>query len=164
MTPSHGRLAFVMPAPSAEAFEAFFNHQVRLRWDTLLEVTYVEGGGHYPYVGAISTNRGKGWKAGMTMRTRFLVYDPPRQASAELVEPSGMFELWAASMRFRDRGDGTCELVYTYALQLRPRWMAALFGWLGSALFAWETRRRFRAMSRFLAAMRATPESRSRPV
>ena len=148
--PSHGRLVFVMPAPSAEAFEAFFNHEVRLRWDTLLEVTYVEGGGSHPYAGAISTNRGKGWKAGMSMRTRFLVYDPPRQASAEQVEPTGMFELWAASMRFRDRADGTCELIYTYALQLRPQWVAALFGWLGSLLFAWETRRRFGAMARFV--------------
>jgi len=122
----------------------------------------VEGGGSHPYVGAISTNRGKGWKTGMSMRTRFLVYDPPRQASAELVEPTGMFELWAASMRFRDRADGTCDLIYTYihtyihtyALQLRPRWVAALLGWLGSALFAWETRRRFAAMARYLSVTR----------
>src|SRR6185503_3256385 len=77
--PSHGRLAFVMPAPSAAAFEAFFNHEVRLRWDTLLQVNYIEGGGTHPYAGAISTNRGRGWKGGVTMRTRFLVYDPRRR-------------------------------------------------------------------------------------
>jgi hypothetical protein len=59
-------------------------------------------------------------------------------------------------MRFRDRADGSCDLIYAYALQLRPRWAAALFGWLGSALFAWETRRRFGAMARFLAATRKT--------
>jgi hypothetical protein len=151
MKPSKGRLVFSMPAPSAEAFEAFFDHEVRLRWDTLLDVTYVEGGGTHPYAGAVTINRGRGWKMGMSMRTRFLVYDPPRQASAELVEPTGLFGLWAASLRFRDRGDGTCELIYTYALQLRPPWVAALFGWLGNALFAWETRRRFGAMARFLA-------------
>jgi hypothetical protein len=86
----------------------------------------------------------------MAMRTRFLVYDPPSQASAEMVEPTGVFELWAASMRFRDRGDGSCDLAYTYALQLRPGWLAMMFGRLGSALFAWETRRRFGAMARFL--------------
>jgi len=139
-----------MPAPSAEAFEAFFNHEVRLRWDTLLHVTYVEGGGTHPYAGAISTNRGRGWKTGMAMRTRFLAYDPPRQASAEMVEPSGMFELWAASMRFRDRDGGGCDLIYTYAIQLRPRWVAALLGWAGNWLFAWETRRRFSAMAAYL--------------
>jgi hypothetical protein len=150
--PSHGRLAFVMPAPSAAAFEAFFNHEVRLRWDTLLQVNYVEGGGTHPYAGAISTNRGRGWKTGMTMRTRFLVYDPPRQASAEMVDPTGIFERWAASMRFADRGDGTCNLIYTYAIQLRPGWLETVFGWLGNKLFAWETRRRFNAMAAFLRA------------
>jgi len=148
--PSHGRLAFVMPAPSAAAFEAFFNHQIRLRWDTLLQVNYVEGGGTHPYAGAISTNRGRGWKGGVTMRTRFLVYDPPRQAAAELLEPTGLFELWAASLRFNDRVDGSCNLVYTYAIQLRPGWLDAAFGWLANMLFAWETRRRFKAMADYL--------------
>jgi len=65
---AHGRLVFVMPADSADAFEAFFDHSVRLRWDTLLSVNYVEAGGTHPYVGAISTNRGRGWKSGFTMR------------------------------------------------------------------------------------------------
>ena len=115
-------------------------------------MTYVEGGGTHPYAGAISTNRGRGWKTGMAMRTRFLVYDPPRQASAELVEPSGLFELWAASMRFRDLADSTCSLTYTYALQLRPPWLAFLFGPLATLLFAWETRRRFAAMACYLRA------------
>ena len=152
--PSYGRLAFVMPAPSAAAFEAFFNHEIRLRWDTLLQVTYVEGGGTHPYAGAISTNRGRGWKTGMTMRTRFLVYDPPRQASAEMVDPTGVFERWAASMRFTNRGDGSCNLIYSYAIQLRPGWLEAVFGWLGNRLFAWETRRRFKAMADYLRAGR----------
>jgi len=152
MKPSHGKLQFLMPATSVEAFEAFFNHGVRLRWDTLLHVTYVEGGGTHPYVGAISTNLGKGWKAGMAMRTRFLVYDPPHHASAEMVEPTGVFDLWAASMRFRDLDVGSCELVYTYAIRLRPWWLAALFGWVGKLLFAWETRRRFKAMATYLAS------------
>ena len=152
MKPSHGRLGFVMPATSAEAFEVFFNHEIRLRWDTLLRATHVEGGGTHPYAGAISTNRGRGWKTGMTMRTRFLVYDPPRQASAEMVEPTGLFERWAASMRFLDRGDGSCNLIYTYAIQLRPTWLEALFGRAGGMLYAWETRRRFRAMAAYLRA------------
>ena len=152
MKPSHGRLAFVMPAPSAAAFEAFFSRETRLRWDTLLEATHVEGGGTHPYAGAISINRGRGWKAGVTMRTRFLVYDPPRQAAAELVEPTGLFERWAASMRFIDRGNGSCDLIYTYAIQLRPEWLEALFGWAGSMLYAWETKRRFRAMAAYLRA------------
>lgn len=139
-----------MPARSADAFEAFFNHSVRLRWDTLLKVNYVEGGGTHPYRGAVSTNIGRGWKTGLSMRTRFLVYDPPRLASAEMLEPSGPFALWAASMRFLDRDDGRCTLVYTYAIELRPRWLGAILDPLASMLFAWETRRRFAAMACYL--------------
>ena len=148
---AHGRLTFLMPAQSEQAFEAFFNHAVRLEWDTLLRVNYVEGGGTHPYVGAVSMNRGRGWKTGMSMRTRFLTYDPPRQASAEMVEPSGPFALWAASMRFTDRPDGSCDLVYTYAIKLRPAWLGALFDPVASTLFARETRQRFGAMRNYLS-------------
>jgi hypothetical protein len=139
-----------MPAPSAQAFEAFFNHHVRLTWDTLLKVNYVEGGGSHPYVGAISTNKGRGWKTGLMMRTRFLSYDPPRQASAEMIEPAGPFGLWAASMRFRDREDGGCELIYTYSIKLRPAWIGKLLDPLAGKLFARETRLRFAAMAEYL--------------
>ena len=79
MKAAYGRMTFPMPAPRAAAFEAFFNHEVRLQWDTLLKVNYVEGGGTHPYVGAISTNIGRGWKSWLRMRTRFLTYDPPRR-------------------------------------------------------------------------------------
>lgn len=152
MKAARARLTFRMPAPSAQAFEAFFNHAVRLRWDTLLRVNYVEGGGTHPYAGAISTNVGRSWKRWLRMRTRFLTYDPPRQASAEMVEPSGPFSLWAASMRFYDRPDGTCDLVYTYAISLRPCWLAAVLDPLACRLFARETRLRFGAMACYLAS------------
>ena len=160
---AHGRLSFVMPANSAAAFEAFFNHTVRLKWDTLLEVTYVEGGGTHPYVGAISTNRGRGWKLGLSMRTRFLSYDPPRHASAEMVGPTGHFALWAASMRFRDREDGGSDLIYTYSIKLRPKWLGAVLDPIAGALFAWETRRRFNAMARYLENQRHQGSNFSSP-
>ena len=38
----------------------------------------------------------------------------------------------------------------TYSIKLRPRWVGALFDWLGGWLFAWETRRRFSAMADYL--------------
>lgn len=151
---AHGRLAFVLPASSVDAFDAFFNHTVRLKWDTLLTVTYVEGGGTHPYVGAISTNGGRGWKLGLSMRTRFLTYDPPRHASAEMIEPTGIFAMWAASMRFHDRKDGASDLIYTYSIKLRPKWLGGLFDPIAGALFAWETRRRFKAMARYLQKQR----------
>ena len=49
-----------------------------------------------------------------------------------------------------ERDDGRCELVYTYAIRLRPLWPGRLLDPLASLLFAWETRRRFAAMARYL--------------
>lgn len=147
---AHGKLRLVMPAPAAAAFEAFFNHDVRREWDTLLKVTYVEGGGTHPYRGAVSTNEGRGWTSLFSMRTEFLSYDPPRSASARMVTPTGPFALWAASMHHNDLSDGTSELIYQYSIRLRPTWLGKLLDPLASVLFAYETRRRFAAMARYL--------------
>jgi hypothetical protein len=147
---AHGKLSFDLPASADDAFEAFFNHDVRSTWDTLLEVNYVEGGGSHPYVGAISTNKGRGWKALLAMRTRFLTYDPPLHASAVLVEPIGPFAQWGASMRFAPSGSGRCVMTYTFTIHLRPRWLGALLDPFAGALFGWETRRGFAAMARYL--------------
>lgn len=147
---AHGKLIFIMPASSTDAFEAFFNHSVRVKWDTLLSVNYVEGGGTHPYVGAISMNRGRGWKTNLAMRTRFLSYDPPRQASAQMVAPTGPFAVWAASMRFKNRDDGTSELTYVFSVKLRPKLIGRMFNWLAGRVFAWETRRRFAALADYL--------------
>jgi hypothetical protein len=147
---AHGKLVFEMPATSADAFEAFFNHTIRSRWDTLLDVNYVEGGGTHPYVGAITTNEGRGWKTALSMRTRFLTYEPPRHASAVLVEPTGPFAVWGASMRFVDAQDGTSLMTYTFTIHLRPRWVGVFLDPLAGLLFRSETRRRFAAMARYL--------------
>lgn len=146
------RLLLRMPASAEAAFEAFHNHAIRLEWDTLLSVAYVEGGGTHPYVGAITTNRGRGWKRHLAMRTRFVNYDPPRIAAAVIQEPVGLFELWAASMRHRDLNDGTSELIYTFNIRLRPRWLGYFLDSIAIKVFEIETRRRFAAMARYLEA------------
>jgi hypothetical protein len=147
---AHGKLIFVMPASRSDAFEAFFNHTIRRKWDTLLHVSYVEGGGTHPRVGVITSNEGGGWKAALSMRTRFLTYDPPQQASAVLVEPTGPFAQWGASMRFRDRVDGRSEMTYPFTIHLRPRWLGRILDPIAGLLFTWETRRRFKAMASYL--------------
>lgn len=144
------RLVLTMPAPAAAAFEAFHHHETRLAWDTLLSVAYVEGGGSHPYVGAITTNTGSGWKRLLGMRTRFVSYEPPRLAAAVIVAPSGPFAFWGASMRHRDLPDGTSELTYTFNIKLRPRLLGRLLDPLAAMVFELETRRRFAAMAAYL--------------
>ncbi|GFM67092.1 SRPBCC family protein [Pseudomonas cichorii] len=146
------RIRMIMPASAADAFEAFHDHDVRMRWDSLLSRAEVEGGGSHPYVGAITFNQGRGWKRFFAMRTRFVNYQPGRVAAAVLVEPAGWFEGWAASMQHRDIDDARSELIYTFRIQMRPRWLGRVLDPLVNRLFEYETRRRFAAMAEYLRA------------
>lgn len=144
------RIALVMPACAADVFEAFHNHTVRKQWDTLLAHGAVEGGGSHPYIGAITVNEGRGWKRFFAMRTRFVNYRPGQVAAAVLVEPAGCFHWWAASMRHRDIDEKSSELIYTFGVQLRPRWLGRVLDPLVNRIFEWETRNRFAAMAGYL--------------
>ncbi|WP_443191061.1 SRPBCC family protein [Pseudomonas indica] len=149
---SRYKITLVMPAPAADTFEAFHNHLVRLEWDTLLSASHVEGGGSHPYVGAVTFNQGCGWMCLLSMRTRFVNYQPGKVAVAMLVEPSGMFQEWSASMRHRDLHEGMSELVYTFSLRLRPHWFGRLFDVWANRLFERATRKRFEALADYLRA------------
>lgn len=150
-----GKLTFIMPASAEQAFEAFFNHRMRLKWDTLLKVAYVESGGDHPSKGVVTVNVGRGWTSLFAMRTEFLAYDPPHSASARMVEPTGVFAMWAASMHHRDLAPGSSEIRYAYSIKLRPAWLGKLLDPVASAMFAYETRRRFAAMARYLSKQAA---------
>ncbi|KRP45750.1 hypothetical protein TU73_11440 [Pseudomonas libanensis] len=145
-----GRIVLTMPATAAATFEAFHNHRVRLEWDTLLSRAEIEGGGCHPYIDAISYNQGRGWKRCLSMRTRFVNYRTSELTSAVLVEPSGPFAWWAATMRHRDLSGGTSELVYSFTLQLRPAVLARLVNGLAIRVFEYETRKRFLALDQYL--------------
>ena len=152
------RIVIVMPACAADVFEAFHNHTVRKQWDTLLAYAAVEGGGNHPYIGAITINVGRGWKRLFAMRTRFVNYRPAKVAAAVLVEPAGCFHWWAASMRHRDIDLRSSELVYTFNVQLRHRWLGRMLDPLVNRIFEWETRNRFAAMKAYLKVRAEGPK------
>jgi hypothetical protein len=149
---SRHKITLVMPASAADTFEAFHNHFVRLEWDTLLSAAHVEGGGSHPYTGAVTFNQGRGWMRSLSMRTRFVNYQPGKVAAAILVEPAGIFQEWSASMRHRDLHEGKSELVYTFSLRLRPRWIGWFVDAWANRLFAHATRKRFEALADHLRA------------
>jgi len=151
---SHGKLFFIMPGTAAEAFEAFHNHAIRTRWDTLVKGAYIEGGGTHPYVGAITVNRGRDWKKAIAFDTRYVTYDPPRTAAAVIVKPTGIFQQWGASLHHRDLANGESELRYTFTIRLRPRWFGLFFDLIAGILYTWEMRRRFSAMRRYMEIAR----------
>nr|WP_243434618.1 SRPBCC family protein [Pseudomonas sp. 30_B] len=139
-----------MPASAEAAFDAFHDHRQRLRWDTLLSEAYVEGGAAYPSIGAISVNRGRGLRRCFMLRTRFVNFDPPRRAAAVLVEPSGLFRHWAATLQHRDIEAGQSELLYSFDLAIRPRWLGRWMDAWVAAFFERAIRRRFAALASYL--------------
>ncbi|MFV3305378.1 SRPBCC family protein [Pseudomonas sp. NY15181] len=151
------RLRFIMPAPADVVFEAFHDHRQRLLWDTLLSEAYVEGGATHPSIGAVSVNRGRGLRRCFVLRTRFVNVDPPRRAAAVLVEPSGPFQHWAATLQHHDLDAGCSELLYSFDLSVRPRWLGRWVDASVAKLFERATRRRFAALASYLQS-RADPD------
>lgn len=150
----HRRFEFPMPAPSTVVFEAFHNRQWRARWDSLVQGTVVEGGGDHPFVGAVTQNPGKGLLRALSMRTRFISYQPGVVAAAEMVGVSWPFRRWAASLRHRDLADGRGSvLIYTYSFETSAprRLLEPLVQWA----FDRETRRRFGRLADFLSSAQA---------
>lgn len=74
-----------------------------------------------------------------------------------LVEPAGIFQYWSASMRHRDLHEGESELIYTFNLRIRPRWLGWLVDAWANRLFAHATRKRFEAMAEYLRKTNQQP-------
>ena len=144
----HQRLVFDMPAEAGVVFDAFHYHYWRPRWDSLVRDTVVEGGRAHPEVGVVSSNAGAGWLGLLSMRTRFVTYDRPRLAAATMVGRAFPFSRWAASMRHEATQDSHSQLIYSYTLQARWRWIEPLV----ARAFERATHRRFRRLQTFLAA------------
>lgn len=148
---SDNRFILVMPASADATFEAFHNHRVRLQWNTLLAVAHMETGDSHPSIGAVSFNRGKGWKRLLAMRTRFVNYQPGQGGGGHAGGADWAVRVVGgvdAPPRYRR---GRSELIYSFSLTLRPPWLGVLLNPLANRLFAWEARRRFAALAVFLA-------------
>ncbi|MGA0569398.1 SRPBCC family protein [Variovorax sp. VNK109] len=148
---AHRKLEFIMPAPASVVFDAFHYHAWRVHWDSLVSRTQVEGGAPCPSVGAISENNGAGLLGGISMRTRFVSYEPGVLAAASMIEPSFPFSRWAASMRHAEAPNGFSVLVYTYTFDVMPARLKWALEPVVDSMFLRATRKRFQRLQVFLA-------------
>lgn len=147
---AHRRFEFAMPAPSAVVFDAFHDWRWRMRWDSLVARSSVQGGGTQPHVGAVTENAGAGMLSALSMRTRFVSYERGRVAAAAMEGTAFPFTSWAASMRHRDVAGGGSVLIYTYTFEVGPRGLAWLMEPPVRWMFDRQTVRRFARLQRFL--------------
>lgn len=139
------RYAETMPADCDTVFALVHDYERRLRWDTLLRRAYVEGG--VARLGAIAVCSGRWAVGGLTMRTAYVSFRPGVVAAVKLVGRTPLFDRWAASIRHTPLPDGRSRIEYTLNFRARPRWLAALLEPVLRLCFAWETRRRLRALA-----------------
>lgn len=147
---AHRRFEFWMPASADVVFDAFHYHFWRLRWDSLVRATCVEGGAPCPFVGAVTYSNGAGALRRLSMQTQFVSYDPPRVAAAAMVERSFPFERWAASMQHRAEATNRSLLIYTYTFRVGPAALRWMLEPIVALIFNWQTRRRFARLRAFL--------------
>lgn len=147
---AHRRFEFGMPASADVVFDAFHFHHWRLRWDSLVRGTRVQGGAPCPFVGAITESEGRGLLRLLSMRTRFVSFDRPHVAAATMVGRSFPFSRWAASMQHRDDGPDRSWLIYTYTFEVGPSWLRWLLEPIVVRMFDWQTLRRFARLHAYI--------------
>lgn len=140
-----------MPASCEVVFDAFHYHEWRLRWDSLVRSTHVEGGGPCPYKGAITSSVGRGFLGGLAMRTEFLSYRRPQLAAARMVGRAFPFTRWAASMKHEAADDGRSVMIYTYTIEAGPAPLRWLMEPIVNRIFKRQTIKRFERLRQFLA-------------
>lgn len=147
---AHRRFEFDMPASAEVVFDAFHVHHWRLKWDSLVRGTRVQGGAPCPFAGAVTESEGRGLLRLLSMTTRFVSFDRPNVAAATMVGRSFPFIRWAASMQHRRAGPDRSWLIYTYTFDVGPTSIQWLLEPIVVRMFDWQTRRRFARLHAYI--------------
>ena len=165
---AHAVIAITIDATAEQVFDVVHDYEIRTDWDTLLRSARMEGN-RVPEQGAVAVCAARWYLGGLVFRTRYVTFNRPVVAAVTLVKPYFIFENWSASIRHRevpgrgtDPADGAeSEVVYTLNLRCRPTWFARPLEAVAMKAFELETRRRLRALKRYIEAA-GEPSSGSR--
>jgi len=148
---AHGEVSATVPAGAAAVFELVHDYDRRLAWDTLLSEAYLVDGYTRAEKGAVSICVGRRALGRLPLKTVYVSFDPPRVAAVKMVNAPPFFSTWAATIRHEDLGPDCSRITYTYHFTARPRWLRWLLEPIMSLAFAHETKRRLRALGRYLS-------------
>ncbi len=154
---AHSVESIVVDRPSEEVFDVVHDYGIRCDWDTLLRRAEVIGE-QAPGKGVVTVCTARWYLGGLAFKTRYVTFVRPKLAAVTLLKPYFVFENWSASIRHRDippqpdNDTARSELTYTLTLSCRPRWAARPLEAIAIAMFALETKRRLRALKRYVEA------------
>lgn len=136
----------IISAPADEVFELLHDYDRRLEWDTLLSEAYLEPEFAKAEIGAISVCRGRAVLGGFALRTRYVSFEKGKVAAVKLLNNPPFFETFAASIRHVPINAKSSEIIYKVNFTSKPRWLSFLIQPIMGFVFAWETRKRLRAL------------------
>ena len=145
----HGRVSAIIPASSAAVFDLLHDYDRRLEWDTLLRAAYLDDGCTEARQGATSVCVGRRSLGEFALKTIYVSFDRPHLAAVKLVNRPPFFGAWAASIRHEDLAENRSRVTYTFNFTAKPRWLRFALEPIMARIFAWETRRRLRALAAY---------------
>ena len=160
---AHGKVSAIIPAPSAAVFDLLHDYGRRLEWDTLLRAAYLTDGHHVAGKGVTAVCVGRRSLGGIALKTVYVSFERPRLAAVKMVNAPPFFATWAASIRHEDLPEGRSRITYTYTFTAKPRWARFFLESVMEQVFAWETRRRLRALGAYFRRADGEATSTSRP-
>jgi hypothetical protein len=146
---AHSEISEVIPAPSSAVFDLLHDYARRLEWDTLLQAAYLEDGANVAAKGVTAVCVGRKSLGGIALKTVYVTFDRPTLAAVKMVNAPVFFESWAASIRHDDISAHESRLTYKFQFTTHPRFLRFILDPIMERLFAWETRKRLRALKAF---------------
>jgi len=147
---AHSEISEVIPASSSAVFDLLHDYKRRLEWDTLLQAAYLEDGAVVAAKGVTAVCVGRKSLGSIALKTVYVTFEPPTLAAVKMVNKPLFFESWGASIRHEDISAGESRLTYKFQFTARPAFLRFLLEPVMERIFAWETRKRLRALRAFL--------------
>lgn len=154
---AHGRVTATISAPSTAVFDLLHDYGRRLEWDTLLRAAYLDDGFVQAERGATAVCVGRRSLGGFALKTVYVTFERPKLAAVRVINQPPFFDTWAASIRHEDLGPDRSRVTYTFNFTAKPRWLRPVLEPIMARVFAWETRRRLRALAAYCRASGVTP-------
>jgi len=139
----------VIPASAEVVFALVHDYQRRLEWDTLLSEAYLEPEFSKAACGAISVCRGKFILGGFALRTEYVSFEKGKVAAVKMLNQPPFFETFAASIRHFEIDEKSSQIIYKVNFTAKPHWLRPILHPLMCRIFAWETRKRLKALKDF---------------
>ncbi len=139
----------IIPANIFEVFDLIHDYERRLEWDTLLQKAYLEPEFSEAGKGAISVCQGRKILGGFALRTEYITFERGKVAAIKMLNQPPFFDTFAASIRHFETNENASEIIYKVNFTAKPRVLRPILHPIMRVIFAWETRKRLKALKHF---------------